>query len=233
MTVSAPTVTSASMTQVSGRKMVTPCGHQAARGGGAHGLVEVHHLGDGVGAEDLVDAFGLEGDDAPAVGDQHGGDVGEVELAVGVVGGEQVELGEERFGFEAVDAGVDLGRVELGGREGLLLDDGRDLGRVGLAAQDAAVAGGVGRDGGKDGHGGVLAQMQLAERGERLRADERDVAGEDQQVLRDGRLPGSCSQALSTCMAWPVPSWASCRTKLTPVGATAARTCSASWPMMQ
>ena len=85
MTVSGPTLTSASMTQVSGRKIVTPFGHQAACGGEAHGCVEVHHLGDGVGAENLVDAVGLDGDDALAVGDEHGGDVGEVELAVRVV----------------------------------------------------------------------------------------------------------------------------------------------------
>ena len=34
-------------------------------------------------------------------------------------------------------------------------------------------------------------------------------------------------------MAWPVPRWTSCSTKLTPVGSAAARTRSASWPMMQ
>ena len=67
----------------------------------------MHHLGDGVGSEDLVDGVGLDGDDAFAFGDEHGGDVGEVELAVGVVGGEGVEFGEEGGGFEAVDAGVD------------------------------------------------------------------------------------------------------------------------------
>ncbi len=82
-TVSGPTSTSASMRQVSGRKMVTPAAMRRARGGETEGGVEVHHLGDGVGAEDLVDALGLDGDDALAVFDQQGGDVGEVELAVG------------------------------------------------------------------------------------------------------------------------------------------------------
>ena len=85
-------------------------GHEAACGGEAHGGVEMHHLGDGVGAEDFVDGVGLDGDDALAFGDEHGGDVGEVELAVGVVGVEGVEFGEEGAGFEAVDAGVDFGR---------------------------------------------------------------------------------------------------------------------------
>ncbi len=73
-------------------------GHEAACGGEAHGGVEVHHLGDGVGAEDLVDGVGLDGDDALAVGDEHGGDVGEVELAVRVVGVECVEFLEEGGG---------------------------------------------------------------------------------------------------------------------------------------
>ncbi len=94
-------------------------GHEAAGGGEAHGGVEVHHLGDGVGAEDFVDAVGFDGDDALAFGDEQGGDVGEVELAVGVVGGEGVELGEEGCGLEAVDAGVDLGCVELVGARGI------------------------------------------------------------------------------------------------------------------
>ena len=135
-------------------------GHEAARGGEADGGVEVHHLGDGVGAEDLVDAVGLDGDDALAVGDQHGGDVGEVELAVGVVGGEEVELAEEGRGLEAVDAGVDLAGAELLGQERFLFDDGGDLGGAGGGAEDAAVAGGVGGDGGEDGHGGLLVVVQ-------------------------------------------------------------------------
>ena len=63
---------------------------------------------------------------------QQGGDVRQVELAVGVVGGEQVELAEERRGLEAVDSGVDLARGKLGRREGLLLDDGKHLGLAGV-----------------------------------------------------------------------------------------------------
>ncbi len=156
MTVSGPTVTSESMTQVSGRKMVTPCGHQAASGVSAHGWSRCIISAMVLAPRTSSTLSGLESDDAAAVGDEHGGDVGEVELAVGVVGGEQIELGEERFGFEAVDAGVDLGGVELVGLEGLLLDDADDFGLVGRAAQDAAVAGGVGGDGGEDGHRGVL-----------------------------------------------------------------------------
>ena len=146
-------------------------GHEAAGGGEAHGGVEVHHFFDGVGAEDLVDgAGGFEGDDTLVVGDEQGGDVGEVELAVGVVGGEGIEVGEEGGGLEAVDAGVDLGGVELVGLEGFLLDDGGDVGCGVRRAEDAAVAGRVGWDGGEDGHGGVLGEVEGAECVEGVRA---------------------------------------------------------------
>ena len=120
------------MTQVSGRKMVTPWAIRRRAVAARMVCVQVHHLGDGVGAQHLVHAPGLQGHDALAVGDQQGGNVRQVELAVGVVGGEQVELAEERRGLEAVDAGVDLAGGELGGRERLLLDDG-DAPRAGRA----------------------------------------------------------------------------------------------------
>ena len=79
----------------------------------------------------LVDAFGLDGDDAFAFGDEHGGDVGEVELAVGVVGVEGVEFLKESLGLEAVDSGVDFRCVELLGGEGFLFDDSSDFGALG------------------------------------------------------------------------------------------------------
>ena len=104
--------------------------HELASIGETYGCIEVHHLGDGVGTEDLVDTMGFDGDDALAFGDEHGGDIGEVELAVGVVGVEGVELGEESCGLESVDAGVDLGCAELVGAERFLLDDGGDFGAV-------------------------------------------------------------------------------------------------------
>ncbi len=155
--------------------------------GEAHGCVEVHHLGDGVGAEDFVDGVCLDGDDSLAFGYEHGGDVGEVELAVGVVGVEGVEFVEEGVGVEAIDAGVDLihflGRIELLGAEGLLFDDGDDFRAVCGGAKDAAVSGGVGGYRGEDGHGGVLAEVGVADGGDGFRANEGHVAGEDEKVL--------------------------------------------------
>ena len=59
-------------------------------------------------------------------------------------------------------------------------------GPLGCAAEDAAVAGGVGGDGGEDGHRGLLVEVQLADGGDGLGLDEGDVAGEDEEVLGDG-----------------------------------------------
>jgi hypothetical protein len=158
-------------------------GHQTLCRREAHGRIEVHHLGDGVGAEDFVDGVSFDGDDAFAFGDEHGGDVGEVELAVGIVGVEGVELVKESAGFEAVNAGVDLGGVELLGTKGFLFDDGDDVGIVGREAEDAAVAGGISRYGSEDGHGCLLGEMGVADGGDSFGADERDVAGENEEIL--------------------------------------------------
>ncbi len=152
-------------------------GHKAAGGGEAHGGVEVHHLGDSVGAEDFVDAVGFDGYYALAVGYEHRGYVGEVELAVGVVGVEEIEFGKELGGFEAVDAGVDLRCGKLVGSEGFLLDDGGDFGAGGCGAEYSAVTSGVGGDGGEDGHGGALGEVKVADGLNGFGTDERNVAG--------------------------------------------------------
>ena len=62
------------------------------------------------------------------------------------------------------------------GRERFLLDDGYDFGAFRCEAQDAAVAGGIGWDSGEDGHRGLLLEMDVADGGDGLRTDERDVA---------------------------------------------------------
>ena len=108
----------------------------------AHVLLEDAALGDllGVGEVDaVVDAVREVGvadgvrRDRPA-GVAHGGQhVGQVELALGVVGVERRQRGDQRAAVERVDAGVDLADLELLG--------GRVAGRLGLGhAQDRAVA---------------------------------------------------------------------------------------------
>src|SRR6185312_14732274 len=69
------------------------CGHQTTRRGGAHGSVEVHHLGDRIGAKHFIDSRSNSSDDALAFRDEKGSDVGEVELAAGVLVGEALEVG--------------------------------------------------------------------------------------------------------------------------------------------
>jgi len=64
-----------------------------------------------------------------------------------------------------------------------LLDDGGDLGCVCAGSYDAAVACGVGGDGGEDSHGGVLGEVEVADGGNGFGANERDVAGEDEEMF--------------------------------------------------
>ena len=171
-------------------------GHEAAGGGQAHGGVQVHHLLDGVGAQHFFSrAGGADGYDSFPVGGEQGGDIGEVQLAVGVVGGERVELREERGGTEAVDAGVDLRRGELVVCERLLLDDGLHLRRSIRDTEDAAVARGVGWYGGEDGHGRAFGEVEVAECLEGGGLDEGDVAREDKKVFRSGLA--ACDEVLA------------------------------------
>src|SRR6185437_6373019 len=115
-------------------------GHQATGTGHAYGLIKVHHLGVGIGAEDFIDALSLMRNHAQPVGDEHGGDVRKVELSVGVVGREAVEAREEFFGLEAIDARVDLAGIALIGLKRLVLDDCGYFREIERHTQHAAVA---------------------------------------------------------------------------------------------
>lgn len=161
--------------------------HQLGGGAIAQAGVEVHHFRDGVGAEDFVDGISGDGDDAFFIVDHHGRDVREIELAGGVGVLQAAEAVKELLRIEGVDAAVDLAQALGCGehviRERLLFDDARDIIGAILLAQDAAVACGVVRDGREDGHGSVFAQMRVAQLCDGLRADERDVAGEDEKIF--------------------------------------------------
>ena len=54
--------------------------HETFRRGQPHGGIEVHHLGDRVGAKHFVNAVGFDGDDTFFIGYQHCIDIREVEL---------------------------------------------------------------------------------------------------------------------------------------------------------
>ena len=99
---------------------------------------------------------GDQGADRAAVGAGDPEHIGEVHLALGVVGADAGEGVAQHRDVEGVDAGVDLVDLALLRGGVLVLDDAEHLAAV-LAAQDAAVAGGVGHPGGEHGHGGAGA----------------------------------------------------------------------------
>ena len=105
---------------------------------------------------------------------------------MGVVGGELVKVREQRRGLEGVDAGVDLTDSLLRRREGFLLDDGFDFRRIWRLAQNPPVAGGAGGSGGQNRHCRLLGLVKLPELLDRLRPDERHIAGKHQNVLVAG-----------------------------------------------
>ena len=116
MTVSAPTVHFAIDHARIRPEDRHPGSHQLPGRVHAHGLVEMHHLGNGVRAQHLVHAFRLHGDDALAVGNQHGRDVGQVVLAMRVVGGKGIELAKQRRGAKAIDPELISGASFCSGR---------------------------------------------------------------------------------------------------------------------
>ena len=114
--------------------------------------------------------------------------IGQVLLALGVVGGHLLECVAEDVGVESVDPRVDLGDGPLLVRGVLLLDDASHR-AVGVA-QDATVAGGVVEVCGDDGDGTSSGLMALDQVVKRLGGEEGDVAVSDEdgagQVLGEG-----------------------------------------------
>ena len=116
----------------------------------------------------------------PGLG-QHLHDVGEVVLALRVVGADHAQRGRQEAPAEAEDPGVDLVDVELFGGGVAVLDDAGDV--VVLAdAHDAAVAGGVLEPGGEDRAGGAGVAVLGHQLGDRAGPQQRRVAGEHEHV---------------------------------------------------
>ena len=104
-------------------------------------LVDLRQFGASVAAQDFMGIVGLHGDHALLGLGQNRGHVGEVELAVMIVGAQFVDVAEQRLGVEGVEAGVDLVYFLLRRRQVLLLDDGLDLVAAGFLADDSSVSG--------------------------------------------------------------------------------------------
>ena len=120
-------------------------------------------------------------DDDVAGGAQHPDDVGEVVLALRVLGVEAPQGGGQQAAPEAVDRRVDLGDLELGVVGVGLLHDAVDA--AAGVAHDAPVSGRVVELGGEDGGRGVGQAVLGGELGERLGPQQRGVAGEDEDVV--------------------------------------------------
>ncbi len=113
-----------------------------------HDTAEIGEIDARVDAPDLDrirDGNGLDGVAAAPAGGDH---VGQVVLALGVVGGETAERVEQALEPERPDPAVDLANQSLGARRVALLHDARD--GAGLVANDAAVPVGLVELGGED-----------------------------------------------------------------------------------
>ena len=92
---------------------------------------------------------------------QDTGHIGEIVLAVGVGGGEFLDVCKQLGQSEDVEAGVDFVNCLLGGAGGFFFDDGFDFGAVAIFSNDAAVAGGLVKVGAEQSEGGVLVEVEI------------------------------------------------------------------------
>lgn len=147
----------------------------------AEGAVNAGEIGAGVAAESFARVGSDFSEDGFARGVEDGDGVGEIDFAMLVIGLYVGESGPEIGGGKAVDAGIDFVEFALIGSELRFLDDGGD-GVTGFA-EDAAVAGRIGEDGGEDGGGGVAGFVFLEEGTKSFGADERRITREDDDVF--------------------------------------------------
>ncbi len=143
---------------------------------------QLQHLGclgeldSGVHPHRLEGLLGGGGAHEQSLAVEHLDHIGEVVLALGVLGGKAVEMGEQHRGVEAVRAGVDLGEVVLVGTQVLLLDDRGDSAIA--IAHDAAVVAGVGQVRGEQRERGTAALAHRYEAGDGVGPQQGRVARE-------------------------------------------------------
>ncbi len=149
------------------------------------GALQRRQLHGAVDAGHLQFVRRLLRDDRHAFVHRHLHHVGQVVLALGVVVGEPAEPALERRGGRGHHAGVRLAHGALGLGGVLLLDDA--LHAAVIAAQHAAVAGGVGQRDGQERQAPAAAGRH--QRAQRVGGDERHVAREDERdaVVRQVR----------------------------------------------
>ena len=133
------------------------------------------------------------GDDEVPGGAQHADHVGQVVLALPVLGLEPPQRRREEPATEAVDRRVHLGDGELGVVGVGLLDDAIDD-AVGVA-DDAPVPRGVVELGGEDRRRGVGEAVLGGQRGEGVGSQQRRVAGEDEDVVFGVEIEAGAGEA--------------------------------------
>ena len=191
ITVSGPIVTPASMTVAAGiddghpGELVADVDARLGQGGDLGQLAAVVDLRELLLVGDLI---GLRGALAGAQDRDH---VGQVVLALGVVGpdlGQGLSQGGTLEGEHArvdlADVALELGRVPVGLGLDHLLD------RSVRAPHDAAVTGGVVEDHRGDGRRGAAALVRLEHRPQRVGLDQRRVPVEHEHGAGLGELPG-------------------------------------------
>ena len=141
----------------------------------------VGELGAVVDHDRFARILGGERDHLVAGGAQHGHRVGQVVLALRVLGAQPAQRRREQVAAEAVDRRVDLVDLELLGRRVGVLDDAGDA--IVLVAHDAAEAGRVRDARGEHARRRVLDPVLGRELGDRLRPHERRVARQHEDVV--------------------------------------------------
>ena len=189
--VSWPMLTSTSIQVVAGSTMVTPA-RMCALADPAVELTtdgrQLHAVVDALGLPEVVEHVGAH---RVVAGPGDGDDVGEVLLALRVVGADVGQRVAQHVGVEGVDAGVDLGERALGVGGVLVLDDLLDPPAV--AAHDPAVARRVGEVGGDDRHRTAALGVGPGELDQGGAGEQRHVAAGDQHGA--GEVGGQGQQA--------------------------------------
>jgi hypothetical protein len=175
------------MTQVWGKKNRDPVGHELPALGQPHVLVDLHQLGASIAAQNFVGMVGLNGHHAFLGFAEDGRHVGEVKLAVRVVGAQLLDVAEQFGHGKGVEAGVDLADYLLRRAGGFFFHDGADIVAFGALAQDASVPGGPLQHRGQQSHGGFLREVEITQLGDGFRRDLRRIAGQHDDGVISGQ----------------------------------------------
>ncbi len=151
--------------------LVDPSAQHRLGAGQLHQVIDAGRFGGVLQQQRLRDVAGLV---------QHGDEVGQVVLVLGVLSTDAAQRRAEQARAHDHDRRVDLGDQPLVGTRVALLDDARDP--AVLRVHDASVARRVLDLGGQDGQGRLALAVHVEQSRDRARSQQRRVAGQDQDV---------------------------------------------------